>query len=68
MLRLTDILRDRPHILTLEQKTAVEKARALAQRTQLQCLFAVSLLYHEIAHAFMCHDMAMQGSLTIWAS
>ena len=67
-MRLMDILRDRPHILTLEQKTAVEKARALVQRTQLQCLLAVSLLYHEIAHVYMCHAMAMQGSLTIWAS
>ena len=67
-MRLTDIVRDRPHILTLEQKTALEKGTAFVERTQLQCLLAVSLLYHEIAHVYMCHAMAMQGSLTIWAS
>ena len=67
-MRLTDILRDPPPILTLEQKTAVENARAYVERTQLQCLPAVSLLYHGIAHVYMCHAMAMQGSLRMWAS
>ena len=67
-MRLTDIDTDRPHILTLEQKTALEKGTAFVERTQLQCLLAVSLLYHEIAHAYVCHAMAMQGSLTIWPS
>ena len=67
-MRLTDTDTDRPHILTLGQKTAVDKAWALVERTQLQCLLAVSLMYHEIAHVYMCHAMAMQGSLTIWPS
>ena len=65
LIRLTDMARDRPHILTLEQKTALEKGTAFVERTQLQCLLAVSLLYHEIAHVYMCHAMATQGSLTI---
>ena len=66
-MRLTDIANG-PPILTLEQKWAVEKARGYVERTQLQCLLAVSLLYHGIAHVYMCHAMAMQGSLTSWPS
>ena len=67
-MHLTDIARDPGHTLTLEQKRAVDEARALVDRTQLQCLLAVSLLYHGIAHVYMCHAMAMQGSLRMWAS
>ena len=66
-MRLTDIANG-PPILTVEQEWAVDKARDYVERTQLQCLLAVSLLYHEIAHDYMCHAMAMQGSLRMWAS
>ena len=67
-LHLTDIARDPGHTLTLEQERAVDEAKALVDRTQLQCLFAVSLLCHGTAHVDMCHAMAMQGSLRMWAS
>ena len=52
-MHLTDIARDPGHTLTLEQKRAVDEARALVDRTQLQCLLAVSLLYHGL-HLFIC--------------
>ena len=67
-MHLTDIARDPGHTLTLEQERAVDEAKALVDRTQLQCLLAVSLLYHGIAHVYMRHAMAMQGSLRMWAS
>ena len=37
-MHLTDIARDPGHTLTLEQKRALDEARALVDRTQLQCL------------------------------